>query len=359
VALFVTTSPFIAVAGTIWWVAAGQFHPQTLALAAGMAVATGLGVTGGYHRLFSHRSYRAPWPTRLILLLLGGASFEESALSWCRDHRNHHRFLDRQGDPYNIANGFWHAHFFWMFRKPPDAGRWPVDLWSDPLLRLQHRFYLPAAALVGLALPAGIASLWGDARGGLLIAGFARIVVNHHLTFAINSVCHYLGRQPYSDQHSARDNWVTALFTYGEGYHNFHHEFPSDYRNGHERHHWDPTKWLIYALSRLRLASRLRASDREVVASRRIAMQEKRVRERLGSLQHAQAAAAGRRIAAAKERLEAALAKVRAQRSLPSGSSRDGARCEAGPAKRERKLRLALVEFDRAVALWNATVRGV
>src|SRR5262245_44763129 len=155
-----------------------------------MAVATGLGATGGSLRLSSHRSYRAPWPTRFVLLLLGGASFEESALSWCRDHRKHHRFLDQQEDPYSIAHGFWHAHFFWMFHKAPDGERWPADLWSDPLLRLQHRFYLPAAALVGLALPAGIAALWGDAWGGFLIAGFTRIVVNHHLTFAINSVAH-------------------------------------------------------------------------------------------------------------------------------------------------------------------------
>lgn len=279
--LFVTLSPIVALAGSTWWIASGRFHPETLVLAGGMALATGLGVTGGYHRLYSHRSYEAIWPVRVVLLLLGGAAIEESALRWCTDHRRHHRLVDCEGDPYNIRKGFWHAHLFWMFDKPQATRCWPADLWRDPLVRMQHRFYIPVAVLVSLVAPLGIACAWGDPWGGLLVAGFVRIVVNHHLTFAINSVCHYLGKQTYSDRHSARDNWLTAFFTYGEGYHNFHHEFPSDYRNGHALHHWDPTKWLIYALSRLRLAFNLRISGREIVTRRRISMQEKRLRQKL------------------------------------------------------------------------------
>jgi stearoyl-CoA desaturase (delta-9 desaturase) len=279
VLLFVTLSPLAAIAGSIWWIAAGHFNVPTLLLAGFMGVAAGLGITAGYHRLFAHRSYRASWPARLGLLLAASAGIEESAWSWSRDHRQHHRFVDREGDPHNIRTGFWYAHFSWMFRKDTwsleDPGA--SDLWRDPLVRFQHRVYLPLAGLVGLALPMGIAALWGDAWGGLLIAGLARIVVNQHLTFAINSVCHSIGKQPYSDRHSARDNWVTALFTYGEGYHNFHHEFAMDYRNGFEPYQWDPTKWLIYVLWKLRLVSDLRTVEPAVIAAKKARMREKRL----------------------------------------------------------------------------------
>lgn len=275
--LFVTASPLAAIAGTVWWAASGRFDAATLWLAGALAIFTGLGITCGYHRLFAHRSYSATWPVRSILLLAGCVGIEESAWSWCRDHRRHHRYIDRDGDPYNASRGFWHAHFLWMFRKDPwrvtDTGG--SDLWKDPLLRFQHRFYLPLAGLTGLGLPMAIASLWGDPWGGLLVAGLARIVVNHHLTFAINSVCHTVGKQTYSDRHSARDNWVTALFTYGEGYHNFHHEFPGDYRNGIRAYHWDPSKWVIHVLWKAGLASQPHTADAAAIAARKRQMQEK------------------------------------------------------------------------------------
>jgi len=283
VLLFVTVSPLAALGGTLWWAASGMFNFETLWLAAALAIFTGLGITCGYHRLFAHRTYTARWPVRSLLLLAGCAGIEESAWSWCRDHRRHHRYVDREGDPYNINRGFWYAHFMWMFRKDAwranDAGG--SDLWKDPLLRFQHRFYAPLAALAGLGLPMAIASLWGDPWGGLLVAGLARIVVNHHLTFAINSVCHTVGNQPYSDRHSARDNWVTALFTYGEGYHNFHHEFPGDYRNGLKAYHWDPSKWVIHLLWKARLATKPRTVDARAIAFRKNKMQEKRLAQQI------------------------------------------------------------------------------
>jgi stearoyl-CoA desaturase (delta-9 desaturase) len=278
VILFVTISPVVGIAGLVWWLASGRFHPATLVLALVMAVATGLGITAGYHRLFAHRSYRAVWPVRLGALLFGGAAMEESALKWSWDHRRHHRYVDGDGDPYDISRGFWHAHFLWMFhrRELGPGERWPADLWNDPLVRWQHRLWVPSASLVSFALPAAIAAAWGDAWGGLLVAGVLRTVVNQHLTFSINSFCHRFGSQPYSDRHSARDNAVTALFTYGEGYHNFHHEFGSDYRNGVAAHHYDPSKWLIWTFARLRLANDLRRTQPGVIAARRAAMQAKR-----------------------------------------------------------------------------------
>lgn len=358
VLLFVTLSPLAAIGGAIWWMASGLFNVETLLLAAGMAMFTGLGITGGYHRLFAHRSYAARWPVRLVLLLAGGAGIEESAWSWCRDHRRHHRYVDRDGDPYNIRRGFWYAHFSWMFRKDAwragDAGG--SDLWKDPLVRFQHRFYLPTAALVGLVLPAVIASLWGDPWGGLLIAGLARIVVNQHLTFAINSVCHTVGQQPYSDRHSARDSWVTALFTYGEGYHNFHHEFASDYRNGLKPYHWDPTKWLIHLLWRVRLASDVRTADPEAIAYRKIQMQEKRLVQTLRGASSTPADMTGPRLASARERVGAASERVRALHRRRRTLRR------AMPAQQQQldtQLCQARLEFERAVTAWKDTVGAI
>ena len=274
VILFVTLSPLAGIAGTAWWIASGRFHVETLILTVAMAIATGLGITAGYHRLFSHRSYTGTWPVRLLFLLLGGASLQESAVKWSWDHRRHHRFVDRDGDPYNISRGFWHAHFLWMFHKRVrDPGeQWPQDLWRDPLVRWQHRVYLPSVALVGFVMPTLIAASWGDAWGGLILAGVLRTVINHHLTFAINSICHRFGSQPYSVRHSARDSAVTAWFTYGEGYHNFHHEFASDYRNGIAAHQYDPSKWLIFSLAKLGLARDLRRTPEKTIAAARAAM---------------------------------------------------------------------------------------
>jgi stearoyl-CoA desaturase (delta-9 desaturase) len=357
VLLFVTLSPIAAVGGIVWWFTSGHFNVPTLLLALGMAIFTGLGITGGYHRLFAHRSYTARWPVRLVLLLAGGAAIEESAWSWCRDHRRHHRYVDRDGDPYNIRRGFWHAHFWWMFRKDAwrggDAGG--GDLWNDPLVRLQHRFYLPTAALASLGLPAMVASLWGDPWGGLLIAGLARIVVNQHLTFAINSVCHTFGRQPYSDRHSARDNWATAFFTYGEGFHNFHHEFSSDYRNGLKPYHWDPTKWLIHLLWKVRLASNLRTTDSEIIAYKAIQMQEQRLMRRLGEGSDAAADATGGRLVAARERVRTASERLRALRHRHHALRRP---LPVQIQHLNRQLRLARHEFEHAVGVWEDAVRS-
>ena len=133
-----------------------------------------------------------------------------------------------------------------------------TDLDKDALVQFQYKHYLLISILVGFVLPMGIAALWGDPIGGLILGGFTRVVFNHHSTFAINSFCHYFGTQPYSDRNSSRDSWATALITYGEGYHNYHHTFPSDYRNGVRFYHWDPTKWLIWLLNRFGQAHDLR-----------------------------------------------------------------------------------------------------
>ena len=242
---------------------------------------TGLSVTAGYHRLFSHNSYKAAWPVRLVLLLFGAAAFEGSVLEWSTDHRNHHRYTDTEKDPYNIKQGFWYAHIGWLFTLDISKRDFSnvEDLKKDPLVRFQHRFFIPIAIFMAFVLPMLIASLWGNILGGLFVAGFLRVVLTQHSTFCINSVCHVFGKQFYSQRTTARDHWLTAIFTLGEGYHNFHHQFPIDYRNGIRFYQFDPTKWLIRALSFLGLAHDLKTVQAHRITHYRIDMEHGRLSE--------------------------------------------------------------------------------
>jgi len=249
-------------------------------------IATGLSITLGYHRLFAHLAFEARWPVRLLTLLFGAAAFENDALTWVSDHRRHHKHVDEANDPYDISQGFWYAHMGWILFKlnsePPIDN--VADLEKDPLLRFQARFYVPIAVVVGFVIPAllgGLHAGWAGALGGLLLAGVARVTAVQHMTFFINSLCHTVGRQPYSDRCSARDSWFMALFTFGEGYHNYHHEFQHDYRNGVRWWHWDPTKWSIWTLEKVRLVRGLRRVPEEKVLLLQLAEARRRLDARL------------------------------------------------------------------------------
>jgi stearoyl-CoA desaturase (delta-9 desaturase) len=140
---------------------------------------------------------------------------------------------------------------------------------SNRLVRWQYRFHGWLGIIVGLGLPTAIGALFGRPIGGLLWGGFLRIVVIHHTTFMVNSVAHLWGTRPYTEENSARDNGWLALITNGEGYHNFHHRFPSDFRNGVRWYHWDPTKWLIACMGFVGLARDLRRTPKEAIAMSR------------------------------------------------------------------------------------------
>ncbi len=283
--IFFTATPLAAIAGLIWLYGRGGPHWGTWILTVAWLYAVGLGITAGYHRLFSHRSYEAVGPVKLVLMLLGGASFEGSAIDWSSDHRTHHRYVDTELDPYNIKEGFWHAHFGWLIKELVPARNHAnvKDLLNDPLLQFQHRNYVGLAALVCFGVPTLIASLWGDPWGGLILTGLAGMVFNHHATFSINSFCHWLGSQPYSIHHTGRDSWLTALFTYGEGYHNYHHEFPADYRNGIRAHHFDPGKWLIAFLSRFGWAYNLKRARSDAILKAIWKTDEEKILSRLSA----------------------------------------------------------------------------
>jgi stearoyl-CoA desaturase (delta-9 desaturase) len=228
-----------------------------------MFCACGFSITVGYHRLFSHLTFQAHWAVRLFTLIFGAGAFENSVLLWACEHRSHHKHVDHEEDPYCISKGLFHAHIGWLLFKldPPPPFDNVADLQKDPLVRWQNRYIHLIAACVAFVLPATIGFLWGgwkSALGAFLIAGVARVVILQHCTFCINSLCHYLGTRPYSSKCSARDSWLMALVTFGEGYHNYHHEFQYDYRNGVKPWQFDPSKWIIWTLAKLRLAGKLR-----------------------------------------------------------------------------------------------------
>ncbi len=230
---------------------------------------TGFSITAGYHRLWSHRTYDAHPVVRLLFVLFGSAGLENSVLAWSSDHRRHHRHTDdNEKDPYSAKRGFWYSHIGWILREynnPPRDFSNVRDLERDPILRWQDKHYLAIALAMNIALPFAIGWMHGKLWGVFLLAVLLRIVVNHHLTFLINSLAHFWGRQPYSDANTARDNALLAFFTYGEGYHNYHHQFQWDYRNGIRWWQFDPSKWLIRFLSLVGLAKNLRLSQREQV----------------------------------------------------------------------------------------------
>jgi stearoyl-CoA desaturase (delta-9 desaturase) len=216
---------------------------QEAALAVAYFVSAGMSITVGYHRLFAHRSYQCRTWLKVVFLLFGGAAWQGSALEWAADHVRHHGYTDTPKDPYSVKKGVWHAHVGWLFRRQPERPI-PDFLSDDRLLRWQDRYYIPLAVLVSFVVPYLLAG-WG----GLLLAGVVRIVIGHHVTWLINSWAHIGGNRPYDPNVTAADNWFLAFFTFGEGFHNFHHTFPHDYRNGVGTWAFDPSKWLIRGLA--------------------------------------------------------------------------------------------------------------
>ncbi|ORY88843.1 fatty acid desaturase-domain-containing protein [Leucosporidium creatinivorum] len=212
------------------------------------------GITVGYHRLWSHRSFSASLPLRIVLAGMGCLGFQGSIKWWVLRHRLHHRYTDTSSDPYNAKQGLYHSHMGWIFRKPNYPRMALVDrkdLEADPVVRLQHRYYIPLTLGLGLGAPTLIGGLWDDSLGGFIWGGIIARLLIWHCTFAINSFAHFLGEQAYSEDVTARGNMLLAVVTGGEANHNYHHAFPKDYRNGPRLLDWDPTKWLIYTLHHL------------------------------------------------------------------------------------------------------------
>ncbi|RSL79273.1 Acyl-CoA desaturase [Fusarium floridanum] len=264
---FVIFIPAIGLISSYWI----PLHPYTAIFSAIYYFNTGLGITAGYHRLWSHHSFKATLPLQIYLAAMGAGAVEGSIRWWVKAHRAHHRYTDTDQDPYSVNKGFLYSHLGWMVMKqnPKRLGRTDIsDLNEDPVVIWQHCHFLSSVLVMAIVFPMFVCGLgWGDWSGGFVYAGILRIFTVQQATFCVNSLAHWLGDQPFDDRRSPRDHFITALITLGEGYHNFHHEFPSDYRNTIEWWQYDPTKWAIIVWEFLGLAydlKQLRSNEIEM-----------------------------------------------------------------------------------------------
>ena len=239
-----------------------HYHWSSLVLFGAAYMLAGISITAGYHRLFSHRTYKASPVFEWLTLFFGTLALESSALTWSSDHRMHHRHVDTDKDPYNIKRGFWYAHVGWVFAdelkvNPPIVR----DLMKNKRVMFQYN-HLVALTILSNALVFGVGCLFMHPIAALFAGLLLRAFAIHHCTWFVNSLCHMWGSKTYAKELSAVDNSVLALVTLGEGYHNYHHASENDYRNGVRWWHFDPTKWLLWIFARLGLVSNLRRVEK-------------------------------------------------------------------------------------------------
>lgn len=269
------------------YLAFGSPSLPLLAWTLALLTVTMLSITMGYHRLFSHRTYEAAGIVEWLLVFFGSVTLQGSIVKWSHDHRLHHKHVDRDGDPYGTQLGFWHSHVLWMFKRQAPVNESLVkDLLRDPVIRSQHEHYLAWAIGSNVITTVGIGLLAGDLWGGFVFAFLLRLFLSHHGTWFINSIAHIWGSRPYSTEHSAVNNFVIALLTFGEGYHNYHHTFAGDYRNGIKWYHFDPSKHMIWLLSKVGLTRNLKRVGDLTIKKRLVAADRALLLDHLRSVAH-------------------------------------------------------------------------
>jgi stearoyl-CoA desaturase (delta-9 desaturase) len=234
-----------------------------------MYVISGYGVTLGFHRLLTHRSFQTFKPVEYTLAILGSLAVQGPVMSWVADHRKHHAHTDKEGDPHSphghgggfkgAVAGLWYAHMGWLFKASGTAehARYAKDLYEDPGMRVIHRTFA-LWATVGILIPAGLGfAIDGTLAGAVTAAlwgGPVRIFALHHVTWSINSICHFFGTRRFDvEDHSTNVFWL-SLLSFGESWHHNHHTFPRSAMHGLRAWEVDPTAWLIRGMRRLRLA---------------------------------------------------------------------------------------------------------
>ena len=281
-ALIAILVPF---AGLIWamvLVWGRGFDWLNLGLLVGMYMATGLGITVGYHRLFAHRAFATSRIVHATLAVLGSMAVEGPLLRWVAFHRSHHQHSDRNHDPHsphthgagfrNMMRGFWRAHAGWFFQRHPRREEIVADLKAYRLLRILSLLF-PLWVTLGLLIPSVLAGFvtrsWSGALLGLLWGGLVRICLVHHITWSINSVCHIWGTQPFKTHDHSRNNVIFGVLAFGEGWHNNHHAFPSSARHGLGWWQLDMSYLIIWLMSRLGLAWNVRTPPSDRIAAKR------------------------------------------------------------------------------------------
>jgi stearoyl-CoA desaturase (delta-9 desaturase) len=367
-AVFLILTPIAAAVTVPWYVFTHSITWGEVAACVFMWLLTGLSITAGYHRLFSHRAYSAPAPVRAVFAIIGAATYQNSVIAWSAAHRFHHRHVDTDDDPYNAQEGFFYSHMGWVMvegSKHDDTSNVP-DLWKDPILRWQHRHVIAIGTVVNLATTIAFGLLSGRMLGMFIIAFLLRMVLTHHFTFLINSAAHMWGSQPYSTAHSARDNWFLSFLSFGEGYHNYHHSFQADYRNGPRLYNWDPSKWLIWGMQKVGLASKLKRSPLDVTLGKLFEHARATFEERLAAIGETvddwqattrdQTAAAREtlreHVVAAEKRCEEALDELKAARANLQAKISEGVGV-IGRSQLRRKLRKATRSARNALNAWQ------
>ncbi|KAL4749640.1 hypothetical protein BDW72DRAFT_131763 [Aspergillus terricola var. indicus] len=281
---FVLFIPLVGCIGAVWT----PLRLSTALFAILYYFNAGLGITAGYHRLWAHCCYKATLPLQIYLALAGAGAGQGSIRWWSRGHRAHHRYTDTEKDPYSVRKGFWYSHIGWIIMKQnyKKVGRSDAsDLDADPVVIWQHKNYVNTALFMTLVFPTLVCGLgWGDWRGGFIYGGILRVFFIQQATNCVNSLAHWIGEQPFDDRNSPRDHVITALVTLGEGYHNFHHEFPSDYRNAIEWWQYDPTKWMIWVWKQVGLAYDLKQFRANEIEKGRLQQIQKKVDARRAAL---------------------------------------------------------------------------
>jgi stearoyl-CoA desaturase (delta-9 desaturase) len=274
--------PFLALIAAVPFAWGWGLGWVDLGIAAGFYIVSSLGVTVGYHRYFTHGAFKAKRGLRVALALAGSLASQGSVVSWVADHRRHHAFSDREGDPHSpwlfgtsptaIAKGFWHAHMGWLFgRDKTNAERFAPDLLADADLRMVDKLFIPMT-IGTLALPGllgGLISMsWWGVVTGIFWGGFVRVAFLHHITWSVNSICHMIGSRPFVSRDKASNFWPLAILSMGESWHNSHHADPTGARHGVMRGQLDISARVIWIFEKLGWATNVRWPRPERLAAK-------------------------------------------------------------------------------------------
>ncbi len=282
--LFIVCAPFAALGIVIAQTLAGAFAWRNVILAVIFYVVVAHGVTVGYHRLFTHGGFEANRPLKIALAILGSMSFQGSVIGWVADHRRHHRFSDREGDPHSPVRpkgqpfarlrGVAHAHIGWFFEHAStNREKFAPDLLADRDLVVIDRLFVPLSAatmVLPFAIGYGITGSFGAGVAAFLWAGVLRVGLFHHMSWAINSLCHTFGTHPYRSQDRSRNVASLALLSMGESWHNAHHAFPRLARHGVDRYQVDSSAAVIRMFERLGWATKVRWPTPDRLTLRRL-----------------------------------------------------------------------------------------
>jgi stearoyl-CoA desaturase (Delta-9 desaturase) len=266
ITLIVVAVPFIATVFAITRLWQRQVVPVDIAMMIGMYILTGLGITIGFHRFATHRSFKSRRATEVVLLILGSMAIEGDVIQWVADHWKHHKHADQPGDPHSPLEGLLHAHLGWFFgsnRGVPEKDA--KHLLKDPIARFMSRTFVVWATL-GIALPFLV-----DGWRGVLWGGLVRVFMTHHITWSVNSVCHQFGRRMFDTPDRSHNQWLVGIFGLGEGWHNNHHAFPESAFHGLTWYQIDFSGYVIRLLEQLHLVQDVRRVSTERIERKKIA----------------------------------------------------------------------------------------